>query len=383
MIAFFAFISAAFVIWRAIWMIPGKRGVLKFILTITTILIAFKFQIFHFLGRGSYFAPNLPRWLLAAGALLYSIYFIFFFLLLFSELCRWLLRLIFNFLKRKCPEKFRKFAAWINPLLLAVAFTLATAGFICGAAFPEVRPLTLEFPSLPRRAENLKIVWLTDLHVDNMSDPQRLPLIVAKINSLEPDLILLGGDYVDGTLSALKEKLRPLAGLKARYGVFAIPGNHEYYSGFAPWMEFMEKECHITMLVNASHELPCGITLVGLGDQVGIRRNEPAVNFRTAFKDVDPDAPVILLAHRPELAHHAAGMKVMLQLSGHTHGGMIWGMKRVVKTLNGGFVSGVYNIGGTCLYVSNGTGIWSGFPIRLGAPSEITFIELKSSEKER
>ena len=79
----------------------------------------------------------------------------------------------------------------------------------------------------------------------------------------------------------------------------------------------------------------------------------------------------------PDLAREAGKLDVVLQLSGHTHGGMIYGLDAIVKRLNGGFVSGEYQSGSTRLYVSNGTGIWSGFPVRLGAPAEITFIKME------
>ena len=131
------------------------------------------------------------------------------------------------------------------------------------------------------------------------------------------------------------------------------------------------------MLVNTSFSPGAGITLVGIGDSAGKRKNAPEANFRQAFKDVSVDDAVILLAHRPDIVHISSKMEVMLQLSGHTHGGMILGFDRIVRKVNGGFVSGKYIVGNTRLYVSNGTGIWSGFPIRLGRNAEITLIKLE------
>ena len=87
---------------------------------------------------------------------------------------------------------------------------------------------------------------------------------------------------------------------------------------------------------------------------------------------------ILLLAHRPAQAKSAARSGISLQLSGHTHGGMIRGLDWVVAQFNGGFVSGLYEVNGMKLYVSNGTGIWNGFPIRLGRPAEITLITLSA-----
>jgi len=88
----------------------------------------------------------------------------------------------------------------------------------------------------------------------------------------------------------------------------------------------------------------------------------------------------ILAAHQPRLAPEAAEHGVDLQVSGHTHGGMIAGIDRLVARFNEGFVSGLYTVGGMKLYVSNGAGIWNGFPIRIGVPSEIVLIRLRKEE---
>ena len=72
-----------------------------------------------------------------------------------------------------------------------------------------------------------------------------------------------------------------------------------------------------------------------------------------------------------------------LQLSGHTHGGMLWGLNLLVKMFNSGFVSGWYNVGKMQLYVSNGTGIWNGFPVRIGCPAEITVLTLKKQQTKK
>ena len=380
MIAFFAVLSAAFVIWRAVLTIPRRRVALKIILSVVVLLAAFKFQIFHLFGGPVYFAPELPRWLLLIGALVYAVHFIFFVLLLASELCRLLARSVAGIFKLRTSEKIKKNLRYLNLALFAVALIVAGVGIFEGIRFPAVRKVEMEIAALPRKADNLKIVFLTDLHINRMSDPEWLPLIVAKVNSLDADLILLGGDLVDGNVDRMGKLMLPLRDLRARYGVYGVPGNHEYYSGFVPWINFLENECNVHMLINTSVKLPCGLTLVGVGDYAGKRFGLPVVNFRQALREVAHDEPVILLAHRPDLAREAGKLDVMLQLSGHTHGGMFPGLNWMVKRLNGGFVSGEYRSGVTRLYVSNGTGIWSGFPVRFGVPSEITLIKLERDE---
>ena len=100
-----------------------------------------------------------------------------------------------------------------------------------------------------------------------------------------------------------------------------------------------------------------------------------------ALKGVPEKTPVILLNHRPSAdARKAAEKGVALQLSGHTHGGMMLGLNLFVKMFNSGFVSGWYQVDAMLLYVSNGTGIWNGFPVRIGCPSEITVLTLRTKK---
>ena len=380
MLALFNTLSAIFTIWRGVCTIPGRKIALKIALSLVVILAAFKFQILHFFGGPMYFAPELPRWILLGGAVLYSIFFIFFLLLLTSETLRLLTDLALAVARRKSPESFRKFGVWVNPALLVLAVIVSAIGIVNGIALPEVREVTLTPDGLPESADGVKIVFMTDLHIDRMSSTQRLPEIVARVNRCEPDIILLGGDLMDGRGERMEKLLLPLKDLRAKYGVFGVPGNHEYYSGLEEWMKFFTEKCHIRMLVNSAVKLPCGLTLAGVGDYAGKRFKQPMVNLRRTFENIKVDEPVIMLAHRPDLAREAEKMEVMLQLSGHTHGGMFPGLATVVKRMNGGLVSGEYRVGKTLLYVSNGTGIWSGFPVRLGVPSEITLINLKSKK---
>ena len=88
-------------------------------------------------------------------------------------------------------------------------------------------------------------------------------------------------------------------------------------------------------------------------------------------------APKILLTHRPSLARQAAKHGVALQFSGHTHGGMMPLLDRLVAAANGGMASGLYRRGETTVIVSNGSGIWGGYPLRLGRPAEILLVTFR------
>jgi predicted MPP superfamily phosphohydrolase len=120
------------------------------------------------------------------------------------------------------------------------------------------------------------------------------------------------------------------------------------------------------------------LVLAGVTDLSAPRTRNPAPDLHAALVGAPSDAPIVLLDHQPRDAAHAAAHGVALQLSGHTHGGMILGLDRLVARANNGFVSGRYTVGGMTLYVNNGTALWPGFALRLGRPSELTRITLRS-----
>ena len=121
------------------------------------------------------------------------------------------------------------------------------------------------------------------------------------------------------------------------------------------------------------------LTLAGVTDPVAARYGLPMPDIAAALAGADAAAPVLLLEHRPGAARARARAGVALQLSGHTHGGHIVGMDRLVKRANGGFVSGLYAVDGMRLYVGHGAGLWPGFATRIGAPSEIALITLRAA----
>jgi predicted MPP superfamily phosphohydrolase len=171
---------------------------------------------------------------------------------------------------------------------------------------------------------------------------------------------------------------RPLADLQAPDGVIAITGNHEYYAQYQAGCRRL-RALHMQVLENSHLQVRRGdaaLTIAGVTDPVAARYGCRCRIWTLHWPGADPSAPVILLDHRPRNARGAA-RGVTLQLSGHTHGGQIIGMDQLVKRANGGYVSGRYEVDGMTLYVSNGAGLWAGFPARIGVPSEITLITLR------
>ena len=369
----FNLLMAVYVVVRFVGPLPCHRC-WKLLMSASALLAAFKPRLFSFFGGGMFFAPDLPRELLWGGAWLYAVLFIFFFLLLFADLLRLLLWTLAR--AGSFGQWLRKTAVRINVLLLAFAAGLATLGLFNGAEPPQVKEERIVIEHLPQDAEGLTIAVLADLHAHRLIQRKDIAEMVRRTNILKPDVVVIVGDFADGTVAQRGNDLLPLAALSAPYGVFGVPGNHEYYSGYAEWMKLLP-QLGIRRLENDHVPLFSGkIVLGGVTDTVSTRFGLETPDIQKTFDGASPEAVKILLAHRPALAREASKHGVSLQLSGHTHGGMIRGMDLLVARFNGGFAAGRYRIGPLQLYVNRGSGIWNGFPVRLGVPAEITLLSL-------
>ena len=339
--------------------------------------VAFKGQLQKLAGGPIFFAPDLPAWLIRSNSALYAGLFFFAFLLFLSLPVRipfYLIRWKGRMTKENWQES-RTGYNKLNWILLGTAFCLTAYSLLEGCSVPEVKVLTPAVKNLPAKAQGMKIVFLTDLHIDKVTSPERIRAIVEKSNALVPDLILLGGDLVDGRIRDAAPSVRELKNLKSRYGVYAVPGNHEYYSGYDRWKKFLEQQ-GIVFLENETERIPNGVYLSGLTDPAAKRYKKAMPDPEKVKADLPENAPAILLSHRPEGMEKVSD-RYSLFLSGHTHGGMILGLDLLVGLLNDGYYAGEYNVNGMTLYISAGTAIWQGFPARLGHPAEITLVILR------
>ena len=247
------------------------------------------------------------------------------------------------------------------------------------ARVPPVKDIDVTIQGLPAAFEGYEIVQLTDLHISRLFEAPWVEAVVAQANALEPNLIVITGDLIDGDLDVRRADVAPLQALSAPDGVYTIPGNHEYYFGYSEWMEHYQTlgiETLANQHVVIEHE-GAKLVLAGVTDFSAAGKAFPAPDVDKALEGAPDAAPIIMLDHQPRDAGVAAAAGVDLQLSGHTHGGMILGFDRLVANANNGFVSGFYDVQEMTLYVNNGTGLWPGFALRLGKPSELTRITLR------
>jgi predicted MPP superfamily phosphohydrolase len=240
----------------------------------------------------------------------------------------------------------------------------------------QVTRLEIQLQNLPATLDGYRVVQVSDVHYGMLTENGKLAKLVEQVNQLHADLIVITGDLVDEGVSHMEQMTRPLQGLKARDGVLAVTGNHEYYAGVNRATAIMEK-AKIRVLRNERIILPGGLQVLGIDDPTGSRRmGETAANFQGLLASLDPLQPSIFLYHQPIRFAEAASFGIGLQLSGHTHGGQLFPM-RYISQLIYPLTPGLHRIGRSYLYVNRGAGTW-GPPMRLGSPPEITLIRLRS-----
>jgi predicted MPP superfamily phosphohydrolase len=247
----------------------------------------------------------------------------------------------------------------------AASIVVVVGGLINVARGPVARRVRIPIARL--QVERYTIVQLTDVHIGTTIGREFAELLVQRVNELRPDLIVITGDLVDGRLSELRPHIEPLRGLRARDGVYAVTGNHEYYWDVEPWLQHL-RSLGIKLLRNEHVTVGDTLELAGVDDVSAHEDVDAAVAGRR------PELPMVLLAHHPRTITRAMAAGVDLQLSGHTHGGQMlpWGY---LARLWDPKVSGLARFGRSWLYVSDGTGYW-GPPLRVGTRCEISAITL-------
>jgi uncharacterized protein len=265
--------------------------------------------------------------------------------------------------------------------LAALAAVAAAIGVHQAMRIPPLKDIEIGIRGLPRQFDGYTILQLTDLHISRLFPASWARAVVERSNELGVDLIAITGDLIDGTLDARRTDIEPLRDLKATDGVYVISGNHEYIFGYSTWMAHFAalgllslENRHIVLDRNGGKLVVAGIT-----DRASRRTGHPVRDLAAVLEGAPKGVPVILLDHQPSDARHAAKLGVALQLSGHTHGGLILGLDRLAARANAGYVSGRYDVDGMTLYVNNGTALWPGFALRLGRPSELTRITLRQA----
>ncbi len=258
----------------------------------------------------------------------------------------------------------------------------------------EITHRTFALQNLPPAFEGKTITFLSDIHAGPFMDVDEMKHIAEVVNSLRSDFIVIPGDFVTSHVNEVGPFAEAMSGLKARFGVFACTGNHDYYAGVDEVSRGIE-DTGIKLLRNENAAVTVdgqSLYFIGVDDMDAITVKEyvqgkSAQHIEAAWKGVPSNAATVLLCHKPYMFQEFAQTNTGLMLSGHTHGGQIV-LGRFGKTVltfssfASEYVEGSYRAEGiqskAQMYVSRGIGV-VGVPIRINCPPEITQITLKAA----
>jgi len=265
----------------------------------------------------------------------------------------------------------------------AALLLAALAGYV-GSRRLEVRRLAVTLPDLPAWLEGLVVAQISDLHVGPQTSRRFLARAADAVRAARPDLIAVTGDLVDDFARDVDHYAAAFGALRAPLGVFAIPGNHEVYSGWRDLRARLES-LPLTLLVNGSATVRRdggSFAVVGTGDPAGTGGSEAAPDIDRALAGVPEGSFVLALAHNPALWPALAARRVSLTLSGHTHWGQL-GFRRWGWCLASPFLDlamGSHTRDRSVLYIHPGTNYW-GIPFRLGHAAQVAILTLHRGEK--
>ncbi|KLE04966.1 metallophosphoesterase [Aliarcobacter butzleri L353] len=312
--------------------------------------------------------PVVPNWLYFLLSLPIGMIFLTFIITLLHEI------ISFGISKTKYTKNRREFFKKGLDIGVISAVIATNVKAIDNARHVELEVVDVKINNLKKP---YKIIQISDIHIGGLITKNFIKSMVDKINLLNADVVVITGDLVDTKLEFARPALDELKNLQSKYGTYFIVGNHEYFHGVKPIIDYVNS-LGIKTLENENvyiGEKDEGFYLAGVYDRFGFRYGSYIPNINKALENCENN-PTILLAHQPKYINEIKDTKnIDLILCGHTHGGQIFPFNFLVK-LEQPYVKGLHQHNDTTqVYVNKGTGFW-GPPMRLGASSEITVLRL-------
>ena len=307
--------------------------------------------------------------IIAAGSYYLAFMAYAFFLVLFMDIYRLLSS--FSFL----PLLGTTLQAQIWKVGICLIIVLISFGSL-NARKARIVTLSLEMPLGNPAIDSLCAVAVSDIHVGPFINSSRIRGLVDKINGLSPDIVFLVGDIVDESISAAAEEglTEELKRIKAPLGIYAVPGNHEYYAGIEDVQKYLSRG-GVRLLRDEFVVIKDSLILVGrediMANRLGEEKRRPLSEI---LREAPKNLPIIVLDHTPINLEEATSQGVVLQLSGHTHNGQMWPFNLITRLI---FEKswGLLQKENTLIYVSCGYGTW-GPPVRIGSTPEIILLNL-------
>ena len=276
----------------------------------------------------------------------------------------------------------RDFIQKILSISIVTTTSVSTlAGLYAARKGATIMKTTVPIKGLDKDLSGMTIAQVSDLHIGPTIKKGYVEEVVEQVNRLNPDIIAITGDLVDGSVEYLSKHVEPIKDLHANIGKYFVTGNHEYYSGVDQWLDKTD-QYGLTNLIDSHEIITKGSGSITLGGVTDYRSSSIKPEHKSdpekAFYGAPENTPKILLAHQPWSIFDAHKIGADLQLSGHTHGGQFWPFVYAVRMANP-YTSGLHDHDGTWIYVNRGTGYW-GPPMRLGVESEITLVKLETKK---
>jgi predicted MPP superfamily phosphohydrolase len=355
------------------WQVISTYPVLKPIYAVIFILLAYGYVLAKVLYK--FLSPIFYDILLGAGAIWFAFLVYFLLSILFIDIIR-LFDGWFHFLPSIITENYENAKKITAIVVIALVGLIVFLGNLNKRNI-EIRTLEINIPKGDSKLNELNIVMASDIHLSPIDGERLLVRIVDKINSLNPDIVLLAGDIVDDKAKVLEDRGigESFRKLKSKYGIYSITGNHEFINGVDSCVRYAEN-FGIKFLRDSYTMIDSSFYLIGRDDTsmtqfTGKRRK----TLEEIVKDISGNYPKILLDHTPFKLEQAEQNKMDLQLSGHTHHGQIW-PGNIITNMIYELSWGYKKKGNTHYYVSSGAGTW-GPPVRIGSSSEVVNIKVK------
>jgi predicted MPP superfamily phosphohydrolase len=354
------------------WQVISAYPVLKPNYAIIFIVIAYGYVLAKVLYK--YLSPLAYDVLLGVGAIWFAFLAYFILSILLIDIVR-LLNGWFHFLPASISNNY-EFAKKVTAIIVIALVGLVVFLGNLNKRNIEIRNLEITVPRGDSKLSELNIVMASDIHLSPIDGERLLERIVDKMNSVNPDIILLAGDIVDDKAKILEERGigKAFKKLKPKYGVYSINGNHEFINEVESSVKYAEK-FGIKFLRDSYKLIDSSFYIIGREDSsmsqfTGIQRK----TLGAIVNHLPNNYPKILLDHTPFKLEQAQQNGIDLQLSGHTHHGQIW-PANIITNMIYEISWGYKKKGNTHYYVSSGAGTW-GPPVRTGSNSEIVNIKV-------
>lgn len=259
-------------------------------------------------------------------------------------------------------------ASQIANVLFAAAILVGLCGLV-NAARVRITQVTIKLPNLPSAWRGRVAALVSDMHLGHVRNVGFMRRIVARLNKLRPDVVLIAGDMYDGTKANVGALAEPWSALSVPHGALFITGNHEEFTGRGKYLAAVSK-AGVRVVNNEKIELE-GMQIVG----VHYRETTDPGHFRYLLRGaaIKPERASILLVHAPHRLPIAEEEGISLQLCGHTHGGQFPPASWIASRVYGPYVHGLNRFRRMLVFTNWGAGTW-GPPLRVGTHAEIVLL---------